>query len=144
MLIHETQLRVQYYETDQMGVVHHSNYIRYFEIGRTELMRHIGLSYKDVEDLGTAMPITGVEVRYFFPAHYDELITVKSFIKETPKARMVFHYEIYNEQRKLLADGSTTLAFLNKETGRPQRPPETLMKALEGKITASPESYQPS
>jgi acyl-CoA thioester hydrolase len=127
MLINETQLRVQYYETDQMGVVHHSNYIRYFEIGRTEMMRRIGLTYKEVEDSGTVMPIIGVEARYFFPAHYDEIICVKSFIKEMPKARMTVYYEIYNEQGKLLADGNTTLAFLNKETGRPQRAPESMI-----------------
>ncbi|MCL2511386.1 MAG: acyl-CoA thioesterase [Bacteroidales bacterium] len=130
MLIHETQLRVQYYETDQMGVVHHSNYIRYFEIGRTELMRHIGLSYKEIEDSGTVMPIVGIEVRYSFPARYDEIITIKSVIKEMPKVRMVFHYEIHNQQGKLLADGNATLAFVNKETGRPQRAPEHLTTAL--------------
>ena len=130
MLIHETQLRVQYYETDQMGVVHHSNYIRYFEVGRTELMRNIGLSYKEVEDSGTVMPIATVEVRYFFPARYDEILSIKSAIKEMPKARMMVYYEIYNEQGKLLADGSTTLAFVSKETGRPQRAPEAMIAVL--------------
>jgi acyl-CoA thioester hydrolase len=130
MLTNETQLRVQYYDTDQMGVVHHSNYIRYFEIGRTELMRRIGLSYKEMENSGTAMPITNIEVQYFYPARYDEFIYVKSFIKEMPKARIIFYYEIYNEQRKLLVSGSTTLAFVNKETGRPQRAPEIMLQAL--------------
>jgi acyl-CoA thioester hydrolase len=130
MLVNETQLRVQYYETDQMGVVHHSNYIRYFEIGRTELMRSIGLCYKRLENSGNVMPITNVEVWYFYPALYAEIISIKSFIKEIPKARIVFYYEIYNEQRKLLVEGSTTLAFVNKETGRPQRAPETMILAL--------------
>ena len=130
MIVDETQLRVQYYETDQMGVVHHSNYIRYFETGRTELMRRIGLSYTDLENAGTVMPITNVEVRYFYPAYYDEIICVKSSIKEVPKARVSFHYEIYNEQGKLLADGKTTLAFVNKETGRPQRAPELMIQTL--------------
>ena len=130
MLANETQQRVQYYETDQMGVVHHSNYIRYFETGRTELMRTIGLCYKNLENHGIVMPITNVEVRYFYPAHYDDIICIKSFIKEMPKARITFHYEIYNEQKKLLASGSATLAFVNKETGRPQRAPETMIQAL--------------
>ena len=132
MLVHETQLRVQYYETDQMGVVHHSNYIRYFEVGRTELIRRLGMSYKDLEDSGTVMPITNVEVRYFYPARYDELLRVKIVVKEMPKVRMVFFYEIYNEEGKLLADGSTTLAFLNKETGRPQRCPEVMTRLFSG------------
>lgn len=130
MLVNETQLRVQYYETDQMGVVHHSNYIRYFEIGRTELMRSIGLCYNRLENSGTVMPITNVEVRYFYPAYYDDVISIKSFIKEIPKARIVFYYEIYNEQKKLLVEGSTTLAFVNKETGRPQRAPEKMIQTL--------------
>jgi len=130
MLVNETQLRVQYYETDQMGVVHHSNYIRYFEIGRTDLMRRMGLCYKNLEDSGTVMPITNVEVRYLYPAYYDDIICIKSFIKELPKARIVFNYEIYNAQGKLLVDGSTTLAFVNKETGRPQRAPEKMIQTL--------------
>ena len=130
MLVHETQLRVQYYETDQMGVVHHSNYIRYFEVGRTELIRRLGMSYGELEDSGTVMPITSVEVRYFYPARYDEVLRIKIVVKEMPKVRMVFYYEIFNEKGKLLADGSTTLAFLNKETGRPQRTPEVMTQLL--------------
>ena len=130
MLVNETQLRVQYYETDQMGVVHHSNYIRYFETGRTEFMRQLGLFYKNLEDSGTVMPIINVEVRYFFPANYDDIIYIRSSIKELPKARITFNYEVYNEERKLLASGSTTSAFIDKETGRPQRAPETMIQAL--------------
>jgi acyl-CoA thioester hydrolase len=130
MLVNDTQLRVQYYETDQMGVVHHSNYIRYFEIGRTELMRSIGLTYKRLEDSGIVMPITNIEARYFYPAYYDDVICIKSSIKEIPKARITFHYEIYNEQGKLLITGSATLAFVNKDTGRPQRAPELMIQIL--------------
>ena len=131
MLVHETQLRVQYYETDQMGVVHHSNYIRYFETGRTELMRRLGLCYKMLEDSGTVMPIANVEVCYFYPAYYDEILCIKSSVKEIPKARIIFYYEIFNEQGKLLANGSTILAFVNKATGRPQRAPEKMVQILE-------------
>jgi acyl-CoA thioester hydrolase len=130
MLVQETKIRVEYYETDQMGVVHHSNYIRYFETGRTDLMRRIGLSYKDLEDSGTAMPIANIEVRYLYPAYYDEIICVKSSLKEMPKARVTFHYEIHNEQEKLLATGSVTLAFVNIATGRPQRVPEAMLQVL--------------
>ena len=130
MLVNETKLRVQYYETDQMGVVHHSNYIRYFETGRTELMRHIGLSYTDLEKSGIVMPIANVEAQFFYPAHYDDIICIKSYIKEIPKARVTFYYEVYNEQGKLLAEGSTTSAFVNKATGRPQRAPERMIQTL--------------
>jgi len=141
MLSYETQLRVQYYETDQMGVVHHSNYVRYFEIGRTELMRHIGLSYLDLENSGIIMPIANVEVRFFYPARYDDIIYIKSSIKEMPKARITFNYEVYNKQRKLLADGSTTLAFVNKVTGRPQRAPEKMIQTLAEYLSGEPLPY---
>jgi acyl-CoA thioester hydrolase len=130
MIVHETQLRVQYYETDQMGVVHHSNYIRYFETGRTELMRNLDLSYIELENSGIVMPITAVEVKYLYPAYYDNIIRIRSFIKEIPKVRVTFYYEIYNEQEKLLVEGSTTLAFVNKTTGRPQRVPEKMIQVL--------------
>ena len=130
MLAHETQIKVQYYETDQMGVVHHSNYVRYFETGRTELMRHLGLFYKSLEESGTVMPIVNVEVRYFYPAYYDDIIFIRSTIKEIPKARITFNYEIYNEERKLLASGSTTSAFTDKATGRPQRAPALMIQTI--------------
>ena len=141
MLVNETQLRVQYYETDQMGVVHHSNYIRYFEIGRTDFMRQLGLLYKTLEDSGIIMPITNVEVKYFFPAYYDDIIFIRSSIKETPKARVTFNYEIYNEDRKLLASGSTTSAFIDKATGRPQRAPEAMTQALAEYLSGKPLPY---
>jgi acyl-CoA thioester hydrolase len=130
MYINETQLRVQYFDTDQMGVVHHSNYIRYFEIGRTDSMRQIGLAYKTMEESGVSMPIAHVEVRYLHPAFYDDILTVKTYIKSLPAARIRFFYEIYNVSGTMLADGSTTLAFININTGRPQRAPENMIETL--------------
>ncbi len=126
----ETTLRVQYYETDKMGIVHHSNYIRYYEMARTEFIRSLGVSYYQLEESGTAMPIINVSCKYIQPAAYDEVLTVKTILKELPTSRITFYYEIYNQAGKLINEGNTVLAFLNQETQRPNRAPEILMERL--------------
>jgi len=130
MNYHETKIRVQYFETDCMGVVHHSNYIRYFEMGRTEMMRDLGFPYSAMENTGVKMPIILTECRYLFPATYDELLTIRTTIKEPISARIRFEYEIYNESGKQICTGAVELAFINAETQRPCRPPETLLKVV--------------
>lgn len=130
MFVAETKLRVQYFETDQMGVVHHSNYIRYYEVGRTDAIRQLGLSYKALEESGTYMPIIGVQSRYVRPAKYDEILTVRTTVKALPAAKIIFYYEIYNEAGELINEGSTTLAFTDAETGRPQRASALLTERL--------------
>ena len=132
MFIAESKWRVQYYETDQMGVVHHSNYIRYYESGRTEAIRQLGLSYKALEESGTFMPIIDVHSHYIRPARYDETITIRTIIKEMPSARIIFYYEIYNEEGTLINEGSTTLAFTDALTGRPKRAAKLLTDNLSG------------
>ena len=127
----ETQIRVEYHHTDQMGIVHHSNYIKFFEVARTEWLRAAGLSYAEMERRGVMMPIVDVNVHYKQPAYYDELITVKAIVEDMPMARMVFKYEIRGEDGRDIASGSTTLGFIDKETRRPQRAPKWLMEVLE-------------
>jgi acyl-CoA thioester hydrolase len=126
--MHETKIRVQYYETDRMGVVHHSNYIRYFETGRTEFIRSCGISYADIEAGGVLMPIISTECRYFAPARYDEILTIRTKISGEITARIGFEYEIYNEAAQLVCTGSTTLAFVDADTRRPVRPPEAILE----------------
>ena len=126
----ETKLQVQYYETDQMGVVHHSNYIRYYETARTDFIKSLGVSYRQLEESGTAMPIITVGCKYIQPAVYDEVLTVKTTLKELPTSRITFYYEVYNQAGKLINEGYTMLAFINQETQRPSRAPEILMERL--------------
>ena len=98
MLTRDFKFRVWYKDTDQMGIVHHSNYICYYEAARSELLRSFGSSYADMEEKdGVMMPILEVHSKYLRPAHYDELITVRISLRELPKARITFEYEIYNE-----------------------------------------------
>lgn len=127
----EHKIRVEYHHTDQMGVVHHSNYVKFFEAARTEWLRAIGLTYAEMERRGVMMPIVEVNVKYKHPALYDELITVRAIVDEMPMARMVFRYEITGEDGREVATGSTTLGFIDRATRRPQRAPKWLMEVLE-------------
>lgn len=126
MFTHEVKLRVRYAETDQMGYVYYGNYATYYEVARVETFRDLGFSYKAMEDSGIMMPVLEMECKYFQPAKYDDLLTIKVTIPEFPKVRVTYLYEIQNEAGTLLNQGKTVLAFVNMETGRPTRMPEWL------------------
>jgi len=130
MYKHSTQIRVRYGETDQMGYVYYGNYAVYFEVGRVEAMRNLGMSYKELEAQGIMMPVLEHTSRYLQPATYDELLTLVVTIKAMPSARITFYYEIYNEASKLIHTGETQLVFLNAATMRPCRPPEAMLGLL--------------
>jgi acyl-CoA thioester hydrolase len=124
MIEFEVQVRVRYAETDKMGYVYYGNYAAYYEVARVEMMRHLGLSYKKLEESGIMMPVLEYKTKFIKPALYDDLLTIKVFIKERPKVRVKFEYETYNEQNVLLNIGETTLVFVNSETGKPCIAPE--------------------
>lgn len=112
----ETTLRVRYKETDQMGVVHHTNYLVWFELGRTELIRRQGYSYSELEKRGLLLPVVDLNVRYHAPARYEELVTVRTKIQEFTGAKIVFGYEIVNQENEMrLVTGTTTHLWVNKE-----------------------------
>ena len=119
---HTYKMRVQYHETDQMGVVHHSNYIRWFENGRTEMIREVGISYRKMEDLGLLLPVIDVQVRYHRPARYDDLIILRTKLVKLSPAVMEFSYEVYKDgdEEELLAEGKTKHMWIN-ENWRPTR-----------------------
>lgn len=125
-----TQLRVRYGETDRMGYVYYGNYAEYFEVGRVEALRALGWNYRDMEDSGILLPVYSFSIRYFKPAFYDDLLTVKTMIRQRPGARIQFHYEIYNEQQEKLNEGETTLVFINAATKRPCGAPEGFSNAI--------------
>ena len=127
----ETQIRVEYHHTDQMGIVHHSNYVKFFEVARTEWLRQAGLTYAEMERRGVMMPIVDVQIKYRQPAYYDELIKVKAIVEEMPMARMTFKYEIRGEDDRDIASGLTTLGFIDKTTRRPHRAPAWLLEVVE-------------
>ena len=132
MFTSETKIRVRYAETDQMGFVYHSNFFPYFEVGRVESIRQLGLSYADMEKEGVIMPIADVHARYLRPALYDDLLTIKTSLKELPLHHKIeFHQEVYNEKEELLCVGKIILYFIEKATMKRTNMPEALKNKLE-------------
>ncbi len=132
MFSFETHIRVRYAETDQMGYVYYGNYAAYFEVARVESFRHLGLSYKKLEESGVMMPVLEYKTKYIRPAKYDDLLTIKLMIKVKPSTRIVFEYEVYNEEKVLLNVAETTLVFVSTSTGRPVQAPENFQQIFEG------------
>ncbi|MCS6823729.1 MAG: acyl-CoA thioesterase [Cytophagaceae bacterium] len=130
MIHHTVQIRVRYAETDKMGYVYYGNYASYLEVARVETFRAIGYSYKTLEDEGTMMPVSEYKIKYLKPAFYDDLLTVHVYIKNKPGVRIVFEYEIYNEQNTLLSVAETVLVFIKSSNGKPCLPPESFQKIL--------------
>ncbi len=132
MFISETNVRVRYAETDQMHVVYHSNFFLYFEVARTESIRQLGFTYADMEKMGIIMPVVDIHAKFLRPALYDDLLTIKTFLKElTVNHKITFHHEVFNEKQKLLCVGHISLYFLEKETNERTSMPEALRKKLE-------------
>ncbi|HVU95774.1 MAG TPA: thioesterase family protein [Puia sp.] len=126
MYTSETQVRVRYAETDQMNIVYHGNYAQYFEVGRVEAIRQLGFSYKDLESTGIIMPVIEWTAKFLRPAHYDDLLTVRTTLKDWPvDHRIEFHQEVYNQRGKLLTTGLVRLYFLVAKTmEKTSMPPE--------------------
>jgi len=130
MIEHDINIRVRYAETDKMGYVYYGNYATYFEVARVETFRSFGLSYADMEKDGVMMPVLELQQKYYKPALYDDLLTIRTHIKVKPAARIYFEYEVFNEAGVKLGDAKTTLVFINMKTGRPCAPPESFQEAV--------------
>ncbi|MEN7551020.1 thioesterase family protein [Rapidithrix thailandica] len=130
MFLREFQIRVRYADTDQMGYVYYGNYATFYEIGRVESLRSLGFSYKQLEEEGVMMPVLESSSKYLGPARYDELLTIKTVIKELPKVKIRFEYEIFNEAGNLIHTGDTILAFIRKDNHRPCRAPKQILSLL--------------
>ena len=127
---HEISLRIRYGETDQMGVVYHGNYPQYLESGRVEWLRALGISYKEMEENGWMLPVVSLTIQYKKPAVYDQLITVRTSLKNIPTVRISFDYEITDENGEILALASTDLVFMDTHSRKLLRCPEFLMEKL--------------
>ncbi len=131
MIKHTTQIRVRYAETDQMNVVYYSNYFVYFESGRTELLRSIGLPYTQLENMGYILPVVEAYAKYYNSASYDDLIDVITILKELPTSRIKLEYEVRNTHTsELIAEGYTIHGFLKSDTRKPTRSPEIFLKTV--------------
>ncbi|AUC23720.1 MULTISPECIES: thioesterase family protein [Polaribacter] len=125
-----TKTRIRYSETDQMGVVYHGNYAQFFELGRTEWMRSLGVTYKDMELSGIMLPVISINFKFIKSALYDDVLTIKTILKKKPMVKIEFDYEIVNQNDELICTGSSVLAFMNSKTMKPTRCPDHLLKGL--------------
>ncbi len=127
----DTQVRVRYGETDQMGYLYYGNYALYYEVGRVETMRSLGLRYKDLEEkFAVMMPVVSMQTRFVRPAHYDELLTIRTSIRQMPDQFITFHVEIFNEKNKLVNGGSVRLCFVDMKTNKTLSAPSFLVEPL--------------
>lgn len=133
--IHETFIRVRYSETDQMGYMYYGNYAQYYEVGRVEMLRSMGLSYKSFEEDGIMMPVLELNCKFIRPARYDDEIRVRTTLREMPRMRIRFEHELYNAENILLNTGSTELVFVNMTTFKPCLPPFQLIEKLKILLT---------
>ena len=125
-----TKTRVRYSETDQMGVVYHGNYAQFFEMGRTEWLRSLGVTYKDMEINGIILPVVSINLTFIKSALYDDILTIHTFLKKEPMVKIEFNYEIKNQLDELICTGSSVLAFINSKNMKPTRCPDYLLKGL--------------
>lgn len=131
MYVHTFNKRVRYGETDQMGYLYYGNYAHYYEIGRVEMLRSLGVTYKELEKkYNTFMPVMHLESRYVRPARYDELLTIETTLRKLPLKDIVFHTEIKNEAGKIVNGGRVKLCFIDKMTGNAVFSPDILIHIL--------------
>ncbi|KIO74843.1 thioesterase [Pedobacter lusitanus] len=130
MYTHSTKIRVRYSETDQMGYVYNGNYAQYYEVGRVEMLRSLGMTYGKMEETGVMLPLLELKCKFIKPAFYDQEITIKTSIKELPGVRMSFDYELYNEKEELINIGSTILVFFDMIKKKPCPPPDYFLEKI--------------
>lgn len=131
MRFYDLNVRVRYAETDQMGIVYHGNYVQYFEMGRVEWLRNLGVSYKWMEENGVMLPVVSLTMNYKRPARYDDELTVRTIFKSQESVKIEFDYEIYNQSNELLTTGSSILVFVDVKAGRPILPPDYIKELME-------------
>jgi acyl-CoA thioester hydrolase len=130
MFQNSTKLRVRYGETDQMGYMYYGNYAEFYEVGRVEMLRSLGLTYSGMEESGIKMPVMELHCKYLKPALYDEEITINVIMDKLPGVRIFFRYELFNEKQELINTGETLLVFVNMKTNRPCLPPQDFLDRL--------------
>lgn len=131
MLSHTTPIRVRYADTDKMQFVYNGKYLEYFEVGRTELLRNVGLPYSEIETEGYQLPLIEAGVKYKHPAHYDDVLLVTAKLNELYSAKVNIEYEIKREgDNSLIATGFTTHMFIRTENKKPTKPPQIYIDSL--------------
>lgn len=130
MIITETKIRVYYEDTDQMGVVYYGNYPRYYEIGRTEMIRDLGFTYKQMEAMNIMLPARSLKINYLKSAYYDDLLTIRTIVDTIPLVKFPIKTEIYNAKGEMINTGEVVLVFFNSLTNKPVAAPKFFIDEL--------------
>lgn len=130
MLTHITTLRVRYADTDKMGVVYYAKYLEYFEVARTEMLRSFGLPYKEIEEKGYELPVSEASIKYYKGAGYDDELLITASLTPKHSPRVEIHYEVKKSDGELIAEGKTTLVFVDAKSGKPTRAPQFYLDAI--------------
>lgn len=130
MLRHTAKIRIRYAETDQMGYVYYGNYAQFYEVGRVEMLRSLGITYSSMEASGIIMPVLDLKCKFIKPALYDEEITIKVIVEKMPGIRIHFRYELFNEKQELINLGETTLVFINRAKNKPCMPSKEFLEKV--------------
>jgi len=128
MIRDEIKIRVRYSETDRMGYVYYGNYGAYFEVARVEMLRELGITYKNMEDGGIMLPVVDFHIKYMKPAYYDDELTIVTKITKMPLTKLEFEYETYNQDGVLLNKAETVLVFVDINSGKPCRSPKSVQE----------------
>jgi len=134
MIRNQTHIRVRYGETDQMGYVYYGNYAQFFEVGRVEWLRALGVSYKSLEESGIMLPVIQLTVNYMKPAKYDDLLTITTSLNKKPLVKIEFDFEVHNENNDLLTTGFTSLVFMDMKKSKPIKAPQYLLDQIYAKF----------
>lgn len=127
---HHTFVKVRYAETDQMGIVHHGNYAEYLEIARLDWLDQLGVSYKQLEKEGIMLPVYELNTKFIKPAYFDDVLRIETQLKELPRVKIEFSYEVFNQNNELITTAYTILVFMDSETKRPIRCPEYILNKI--------------
>lgn len=130
MIKNQIKLRVRYGETDQMGYVYYGNYAQFFEVGRVEWLRNLGVSYKSLEESGIMLPVRELNINYIKPAKYDDLLTITTILSKKPLVKIEFDFEVHNEKKELLTTGYTSLVFIDMKKNKPVKAPGYLLEQI--------------
>jgi acyl-CoA thioester hydrolase len=128
-------IRVGYSDTDQMGIVHHSNYLKYYETARWNMFRQLGAPYKKLEEKGFLLPVISMQIEFLKPAFYDEKLTIETSIVSFKGAKMLVRYNLFNEEMELINKAEVTLAFVNTQSRKACKPPDFIKKSLNAFFT---------
>lgn len=139
MIKHVCDIRVRYADTDQMKFVYYGKFFEYFEQGRSDLLRSLGLPYSQVEEMGLLLPVIEAHASFKHSAHYDDLLHIITYLRDIPVARVRLDYEVFKDGEKVpLADGYTIHSFVNAKTLKPTRAPAQFLEVLERNMNAKP------